>query len=445
MSKYNIVIEKEYYRLSKYSKEPIIACLMMVKDEEIRIHVSLDSVIGYVKCYIIYDTGSTDKTIEIIKNHCEKHKINLYMIQGEFVNFSVSRNVSLDYADTKDVHFLLLLDSNDELRGGEKLLDFSKKEMNNTNNAYLIHQHWWSGQYDKYYNTRFIKARNNWRYHGSVHEWMEKEDNDNRSLIQKMPEDIFLYQDRTKDGNKSQKRFVCDKELLLADHKKTPEETRILFYLAQTCSCLNQKEEAFYYYKLRSELEGFQEEKFHSYLRCGELSQSLNHPWHDSLGYFMKAIELSNRVEPIIKISQYYTNTKKWLLAYTFANLACSLPYPTDSILFVDGHAYKYTRWHTLGIVAYYCEKYTEGKRACQMAIEAGLNIDLDKSNLEFYEKKEKEIADKSKKNFISEEGKNLNKKQFIHNVVTELSASRPKMPLAKLEKLALTKWKNRS
>ena len=107
MSKYNILIEKEYYPLDLQDPEPIIGCLMMVKNEEERIHVSLESVANYVKCYIIYDTGSTDKTTDIIQNHCEKNKINLYMINGDFVNFAKSRNVSLDYADTKNIHYIL--------------------------------------------------------------------------------------------------------------------------------------------------------------------------------------------------------------------------------------------------------------------------------------------------------------------------------------------------
>ena len=226
---YTIIVEKEYYALSRDSKQPIIACLMMVKNEEARIHVSLDSVVGYVKCYIIYDTGSTDKTIDIIKDHCDKHKINLYLIQGEFVNFSVSRNVSLDYADTKNVHYFLLLDTNDELQEGDKLLEFASNEMKTENNAYLMHQHWWSGKYDKYFNTRFVKARKNWRYHGSVHEWMSDDAEIKGAVVHKMPEDIILYQDRTKDGNKSGIRFFSDKILLLADHKKDPTETRTIF------------------------------------------------------------------------------------------------------------------------------------------------------------------------------------------------------------------------
>ena len=34
----------------------------------------------------------------------------------------------------------------------------------------------------------------------------------------------------------------------------------------QTLSCLEQNEESLYYYKIRSTLEGFQEEKFHAFL-----------------------------------------------------------------------------------------------------------------------------------------------------------------------------------
>ena len=437
MSTYNVLIEKEYRTLTKNDKTPIIGCLMMVKDEEKRIHVSLDSVTGTVDCLIVYDTGSTDKTVEIITNHCEKHKLNLYMIHGDFVNFSVSRNVSLDYADSKNIDFILLLDTNDELREGEKLRAFAKQQLSTDNCAYLMCQHWWSGKYDKYFNTRFIRANRQWRYKGSVHEYMcdTNEEGKKGPHVVKMPDDIVLYQDRTKDGNKSGKRFAKDKELLLADHKLNPTEPRTLFYLAQTCSCLQQPEDAFYYYKLRSELDGFQEEKFHAFLRCGEFSEQLKHDWHYSLGYYMKAVEHSDRAEPLIKIAQHYNKVKKWLLSYTFIKLACSLPYPSNAILFVDKHSYDYTRWHIMGIIGYYCGAYKDGKIGCLKAIEMGLNSDLDKSNLEFYEKKERGDIDASVP---------MNKNQFIKKKIDELQKQNSSMPMKKMQKLALNKWKNR-
>lgn len=417
-------------------KKPHIALLMMMKDEEKRLIVSLESVVGIVDSIVAYDTGSTDNTLQILRDFSNKHKIPLRLKEGEFVNFSVSRNVSLDFADTfDDIDFLLLLDVNDELRGGDKLLKFAKEHIDTKFKTFLMCQHWWSGTYDKYFNTRFLRARSNWRYNGSVHEWLGNKNKEIDEPVFRMPDDIVLYQDRTKDSDKSTKRFARDKELLLSDYKKDPDEPRTLFYLAQTCSSLGDTEEAFYYYKLRSELEGFQEEKFHAYLKSGENSEKLGHNWYDSLAYYMKAVEHSNRVEPLIRIAMHYKNTKNWLISFHFAQWACSLSYPSDAILFVDKYAYDYTRWHILGIVSYYCQKYKEGKFACQKAIEKGLNIEVDKSNLQFYLKKEQEEAEKK----IPD-----NKKHFIKNMIADLQKNNHKMNMKKMKKLSLNKWKNR-
>jgi len=429
---YTVVIEKEYYKLSRNNRKPIIGCLMMLKNEEARILESLSSCKDHVDCYIIYDTGSTDNTMKIIIDYCEENKKNLYMIQGDFVNFSVSRNVSLDYADTREVHFLLLLDCSDILQGGEKLRKFALEQMNTPPNAFLMCQHWFSGQYDKYFNTRFIRARKGWRYMGSVHEYMADTLEVKGAPVYKMSDDMILYQDRTKDNNKSGPRFQRDKVLLVADHKKDPTEPRVLFYLAQTCSCTNDQDESFYYYKLRTEVEGFQEEKFHAYLRCGEISERLMHTWPDSMAWYMKAVEHSVRAEPLIKIAMHYQFVKNWFLAYSFIAMACSISYPDHCILFVDKHAYDYTRWHILGIVAFYVGKFAEGKQACLKAIEKGLNSDLDKKNLEFYENKEKENL------------KPITKEQFMKSTVESLHKDNPTIPINKLEKLALGKWKNR-
>ena len=418
------------------TKNPHISLLIMMKDEEERLHITLNSCLGHVDSIVAYDTGSTDNTIKILKEFCEKHKLPLKLKEGVFVNFSISRNVSLVFVDSfDDIDYILLLDVSDELRGGDKLRNFCKKEMGSVNNAYLVCQEWFFTKNDKYFNTRLVKHRKGWRYNGSVHEWMSDEAEIKGPGVFKMPDDIILYQDRTTDGNKSGNRFSRDKELLLNDLNNNLTETRTLFYLAQTCACLNEPENAFYYYKLRSELEGFQEEKFHSFLRGGEFSIQLKHDWHTSLGFFMKAFEHSSRAEPLIIIAKYYNNEKKWHLAYTFIKLACSLPYPTESILFVDKYAYDYTRWHIMGIVAYYCGKFEDGKHACLKAIEGGLNIDLDKSNLIYYEKKLAELSNSKIP---------LNKALFIKQNVDESHKQNPNIPMNKLHKIAALSWKNR-
>lgn len=366
-----------------------IAVLMMVKNEKKRIKVTLESIRDFADSLIIYDTGSIDNTIDIIQDFSEKYNIPLRLKQGEFVDFCTSRNVSLNFADTfEDVDFLLLMDVNDELRGKEKLRKFcEEKKDDKTKTGFLMCQEWWSGQYDRYYNIRLIKARKNWRYRGSVHEWIKDESrkDDEPEKIEKMMDNVILFQDRTQDDDKTGKRFERDKVLLMKDYQNNPNDTRITFYLAQTCACLKQYEDAYYYYKLRSNQEGFQEEKFHAFLKCGDIAEKLNHPWHNIMMWYMKAFEHSNRAEPLVKIAKYYINIKQYRLAFTFINLCCELDYPEECILFVDKKVYDYTRWHLMGIIAYYYEKYEEGYTGCINALKAIPDSEIDKINIKFY------------------------------------------------------------
>ena len=90
-----------------------IAVLMMVKNETKRLRVSLDSVRGFADSLVVFDTGSTDDTIAILETFAAESGIPLRLKQGEFVDFSTSRNVSLDFADEfPEIEYLLLLDCN---------------------------------------------------------------------------------------------------------------------------------------------------------------------------------------------------------------------------------------------------------------------------------------------------------------------------------------------
>ena len=370
-----------------------IGLVMIVKDEEKRLHVTLESVLGTVSKMFIYDTGSTDKTIEIVQQFSKKHNIPLVLKQGEFVNFSVSRNISLDMAEKdSDIEFMLLMDSNDELKNSKELVRILNHTSSASIDGFMVCQEWLYNisSSDRYFNTRVIRTGCGWRYVGSVHEWIKPGTPDMK--VGKLPDTIRLFQDRKYDAAKSISRYKKDRELLLNDIKINPKDSRAYFYLAQTCSCLGLTEETYYYYKERSAIkEGFGEEVFHSYLRLGGVSKSMNHPWEEQMKWYMKAFEVCKRAEPLVKIADYYRLNGDNTMAYYFANIACELELPI-CLLFVDRTVYDYTRWHTLGIVAYYCKKYKEGKEACMKAIEAR-GLEIDKNNLAFYKKIKKEEA----------------------------------------------------
>lgn len=407
---------------------------MMVKNEHKRFHVTLNSVVGYVKSFVMFDTGSTDDTIEIAETFCKKNNITFRLKQGDFVDFAKSRNECLEFAEMfPDIDYYLLMDANDELRGGKILVEQALKYKKKPNTGFLLCQEWWSGKYDKYYNMRFLKAKEGWRYKMRVHEWLKntKYPSDEEAPppeYLKIP-GLVLYQDRTQDDDKSGKRFSRDKELLLEDYYDSPEEPRIIFYLAQTCGCLNQRDEAFYYYKLRTQFDGFWEEKFHAFFRCGELAGELGHPWKEVFGWYMQAFEYSNRVEPMIKIIEHYREQKSWLLAFQFADLACKLEYPEYASLFVDKKAYDYYRWQLLGICGFYSGFHKEGKIGAQRALASEFKNEVDENNIKHYDQKEK---------------LDMTKQEFVNKKCEEFWILNPRLTQYQVEKKANSLWKLR-
>lgn len=366
----------------------------MLKNEEQRISVTLNSLKGQVDSVIVYDTGSTDRTIEILQEFCDTHRIPLRLKTGEFTHFAESRNVALDFADTfGDVDFLILLDCNDELKGGKELRAFAESAPKEKT-AWLTRQLWFHGTYTDFYNIRFLRPRCHWRYHGVVHEWIQKLDQPDVYVSEKISPTVHIYQDRTQDDDKSGKRFHRDKVLLLDEHKAHPEDERTVFYLAQTCACLHDYEEAFQYYEIRSKMNGFHEEVFQSLLRMGELIPKLQkqgkttYTTERMVLLYLDAFNCIPRVEPLLVLAEHYRQKEHWMTSYMFAKMACDLE-PTTCILFVNAEDYAYKRFHILGIVAFYCGKYNEGREACLKAIRAnGPHIKIDEHNLKFYNEK---------------------------------------------------------
>lgn len=415
---------------------PKLGVLIMVKNEEKRILFSLKSVLGIADEIYIYDTGSTDNTESVIREFCKENNLPLFFKKGEFIDFSTSRNVSLDMVDenlSRD-DYVLLLDSNDELRGGDKLREFINLN-NREDRAYIVRQIWWSGSFTEYYNVRLLRGKSGFRYKGVVHEYIcdtiNITENDWIRNPCRLPADISIYQDRVADENKSFARFFRDKELLEREYEKNPDEPRTCFYLAQTYSCVGDNEKAYEFYSKRTKLRGFFEERFHAFLRAGELSEVLKKDWSISVGFYLGAYEIIERAEPLVKIASYYREKEKWKLAYSFISLACEYEYPKMATLFVDPKIYSYTRYHLMGIIAFYSGNYEEGEKAVRKALEYNPSSEIDLSNLSFYTKiKEKEVP--------------LTKKQFLLQEEEKIRLDNPKLNPKKIKSLALAKYKAR-
>ena len=376
-----------------------IAVVLMVKNEEKRIKVSLDSVKNEVDGIILFDTGSTDNTVNIVKKYAKKNNLHLHLIEGVFEDFSTSRNKMLEYSNSFLYNYLILFDCNDELKienedptgGGahsmkssiltlKELLE-NEKDTTSGPDAFLIHQKWYIGPgYNlDYYNIKIIKPNLGFKYKGSVHEYIETPEGTN---VKKL-ENVIIFQDRAADNDgKTFARWEKDLVLLQKDLKKNPNDGRTQYYLAQTLDGLGRKKEAFEFYKLRADnASGFYEERFLSMMNCGNIVFDQ----FEKITWYLKAFEINNRAEPLVEIAKIYRIQNQFYLSYIFAKPACDLTYPSECLLNVNKRCYSHDRWHELSIVCYYLQKYKEGKEACQKALDSGFNEKLNNNNMNFY------------------------------------------------------------
>lgn len=372
-----------------------IAVVLMVKNEAARIGFTVKSCNHpNISGLVIYDTGSTDDTLDVIKsaaNTLENIK-HVNIIQGEFQDFATSRNINLDFAQECAVKhgydLFFLLDSNDEL-----IFDNFDPEKLSDAAVWLVKCEWKIQENVApitFRNTKLVRAKiPELRWIGVVHEYLTPGPH-KRELC----DSVKVFQDRMKDNDgKTRDRWSRDRILLEKEVEKNENDLRSLFYLAQTYSCLGENKLAYDTYSKRTKIcGGFHEEQYCSLYRCGELARILNLPDEEAISWFTKAFMHSERAEPLVAIAEIYEKSRQYKLAYIFVKLACNLPYPENMLLFVDKDCYTYKRWHVLGRVAWYSAKNSldekqimnDGYIGCEKAIDAK-GLDTDKNNMTFY------------------------------------------------------------
>lgn len=404
-------------KLNKECKNDIYL-MIMLKNEKLRITVTMDSCKNFVKGFFVLDTGSTDGTQDIVRNYCKEHNIKLYMKESPFTNFRDSRNELITFAENelktlgydssianKEAPFFLLLDCNDELQGGEHMVKLIKQKGHDIYGLNVKQMWKSSASTDTFYYPRFIKAFHKWTYKRLVHEYVSSDLIEEKKISQTevfelcpKVDSMILFQDRTKDGDSSFKRFSRDKKILHGEYLKDQKDSRTLFYLAQSFACLGEFENAYRFYRFRTKETGFIEELYQSFVRLGNLGSELKHSKYETIQYYFQAIYNFNRVEPMVLLtSMYYVpvdpklEKTKWHVANLFSSFACSLTFP-NCVLFVNKTDYEYNRWHNDSIVSFYNsnikkdeDNLKDVKEKCKKAIDAK-NAEVDKKNMSFYD-----------------------------------------------------------
>lgn len=324
--------------------KPTICLNMIVKNESKIISRLFDSVSEFIDCYCICDTGSTDNTIELIKDYFSIKNIPGKIVCEPFKNFCHNRNFALKEAVGMS-DFLLLMDADMIL----EIKDFDKNFLLTGDSFHIL-----QGNDNFYYqNMRIIRNNGLYKYCGVTHEYIDVPDNSKTISI---PKNCLFINDIGDGGAKSDKA-ERDIRLLLQGIIDEPTNGRYYFYLANTYFDIKKYDAAIINYQKRIELGGWQQEIWYSKYRIGLCYENMeNHAnalynWMDAYNY------LPHRLESLYEIIKHCRIHSKHKIGMDFYNIAHNIlleNHSRDSYLFLHNDVYNYKLKYEYTILAAY-------------------------------------------------------------------------------------------
>jgi len=351
----------------------------IMKDEAHVITRMLDSIKSIVDIVCLVDTGSTDNTIEVVKNWGTQNNVETHVFERAFDNFENSRNYSIQVArevtkDRGNDYWGFWLDADETI---EILPNFNKAGINK--DLYMFNTYI---NVMKYTRNECYKLDKPFRFYGPVHEFIVCDDKNITSGLMEGLNVRVQMDGGSWKGNIPEKykshAFVLEKYI-----DTNRQDPRWIFYTAQSyhdSACLPDNREeneerlrrSMKYYKERiSRNDGYPEEVFYSQFRVGTIMRVLDEPFHLTLNELLKAYSMDPlRAEPIKAIIDHYLGVGEWNNAYLFskfakANFHQKNPYPTR-LLFVDESLYIWKILEVHAAACFYTGRKDEARQTFQ-------------------------------------------------------------------------------
>ena len=332
---------------------PKLVLILMVKNEERIIKRCLEAVEGVVDAYAINDTGSTDKTVDIVHEFLQTRKgcIGITTWKNFGHNRTMSFNIARDFCiankmDLKDTYGLLL-DADMMFVAG------TLRQQTLGALGYTLVQS--AGTLD-YPNTRLVRMDYDWVCRGVTHEYWDGE-------CAAIPKTVCYIDDHNDGGCKSDK-FTRDLALLEKGLEDDPSNVRYMFYLAQTHHSMGNLEKSIEYYKRRIEAGGWYEEVWYSHYMIAKSYETLNKPYQFE-EWIQRAYDFHpKRSEGLYHLAKYLREKGHHYKAYHYIQLGSAIPLPSDN-LFIETDVYNGLFDYEKSILDYYVKSdRSEGLRS---------------------------------------------------------------------------------
>lgn len=346
---------------------------MIVKDEEAVLAGCLASVKPFIDYWVISDTGSKDRTKEIVQESLAG--IPGQLLSRPWVNFGHNRNEAVREAE-KHADYVMVIDADERLHG-----TIDKAAL--TADGYRVKL-----RYPEMVQARtlLVTARTGWKYIGVVHEFLDKEPRTADFLYTAHLEHLPI------PPRRNDAQFQWYLEMLLPELRQRPENARTQFYVAQTYMALREPARALQHFKQRIHLGGWDEETWLSLLQIAKCHQVRGDSPSVVIDAFLKAYEFRpSRAETLFSLCDYLQSKNMLASAMAFGRTMLEIPYPAEDILFVQHHAYDWQALDMMALIAYRAKHFHEalewGRRALEQVPVVHSSATRIKDNMSWYQK----------------------------------------------------------
>ena len=342
---------------------PTMCFATMCKNEEHCIQNTLESVYKHIDYWVVCDTGSTDRTCEIVKNFFEEKGIPGELHVDEWVGFDHNKSLMMERAKDK-TDYVLHLDADDLLING---LDFGKNDIGD--DAYFMNV---TRGTLKWMALIIFNNRLTWKFCGVAHTTIKCKEK--KSFTTKDISNRNSYVSGEGIGSRAfdPKKFLYDAEKLKKQFFDTllsdPDDlnSRSAFYTGQSYQDYGMLEEAIKWYRLYTKLDvTWFEEIFECNMRIAYCMMKLNYKLSDIESQMSLAINIEpDRAEPYYFMGKHCNEIGEYEKAYNYLRAAKSRDYKSVKEkyrLFIQETMYGIYNNDELSVACFWSDRFDEG------------------------------------------------------------------------------------
>lgn len=332
---------------------------MIVRDAAPFVTETLETVAPLVDRWLIIDTGSNDDTPDVITQFFADAGIEGTLLRRPWVGFAHNRTELLERC-RGEADYALMVDADDLMIGVPPL---DRLELD----CYRLR----FGTDFRFWRTSLFRTTHEWEFRGAVHEYAVRLDQP--ATTANLEGDYHLVYRSIGTRGSDPDRFRRDIDALHAELALTPDEPRATFYLGQSYRDAGDDASALEWYRRRSEMEGWNEERFVAAL---ELARCLDRTGADDRAvcdaYLAAWLVRPSRAEPLVDLARRHRLEERWADGYLTACRAEQIVLPEHDLLFVNADAYRWRATDERAVCAFYLGLHEDSLTSCEQLLASG-------------------------------------------------------------------------